>query len=365
LISAIQASLAFAGTFRAYGAAHWLDTLARWSNGAVDHLRALSDVLAEADAHLSSGEAAAPAPWPTGFPPLDGFLAGGLRAGELTLLGGPQGLGKTAFVLQVLRNTVSRGGAGVYFSYEHDAATVLQRLIGLEAALTNGVGAPSLRTIREAMEASSAQPGTLADRLAAVGGSEAVRRVADYGRRLLVHRSTGSTTDVAAIRDVAQEVVERTGITPLVVVDYLQKVAVPDASATELDNVTVIVEGLKDFALESDLPVLAVVAADKEGLVAGKRLRMHHLRGSSALAYEPDIVLIMNEKFDVVARHHLVYDLGNAERFHGWVVLSIEKNRAGRDKIDLEFMKRFEHGLFDPAGRTVAEQLVDERVFVE
>jgi replicative DNA helicase len=331
----------------------------------VDQLRAMSDVLAEADAHLAVGQAAAPAPWPTGFPPLDGFLAGGLRAGELTLLGGPQGLGKTAFALQVLRNTVSRGGAGVYFSYEHDAATVLQRLIGLEAALVSGVGAPSLRVIRDAMEATSGQPGTLAQRLAAVGGADAVRRVADYGSRLLVHRSTGSTTDLDAIGAVALEVAQRTGIVPLVVVDYLQKVAAPNPGQTEFENVTYIVEGLKDLALEHGLPVLAIVAADKEGLVAGKRLRMHHLRGSSALAYEPDVVLIMNEKFDVVARHHLVYDIGNAERFHGWVVVTIEKNRAGRDKIDLEFMKRFEHGLFDPAGRAVSEQLVDERIFVE
>ena len=63
------------------------------------------------------------------------------------------------------------------------------------------------------------------------------------------------------------------------------------------------------------MPVLAVVAAEKAGLVAGKRLRVHHLRGSSALAYEADIVLIMNEKYDVVARHHLIYDVNNAEGY--------------------------------------------------
>jgi replicative DNA helicase len=331
----------------------------------MDQLRALSDVLAEADAHLVVGEPAAPSPWPTGFPPLDGFLAGGLRAGELTLLGGPQGLGKTAFALQVLRNTVSRGGVGVYFSYEHDAPTVLQRLVSMQAALTIGVGAPSLRVIREVMEGATGGAGSLEQRLAGVGGDAAVREVARYGSRLLVHRSTGSTTDLDAIRAIVRDVAQRSGIAPLVVVDYLQKVAAPNPAATEFDTVTSIVEGLKDLALEHAVPVFAVVAADNEGLVAGKRLRMHHLRGSSALSYEPDVVLIMNEKYDVVARHHLVYDIGNAERFHGSVVVSIEKNRAGRDKIDLEFRKRFEHGLFDPAGRPVTEQLVDERIFVE
>ena len=97
--------------------------------------------------------------------------------------------------------------------------------------------------------------------------------------------------------------------------------------------------------------MLAIVAADREGLAAGRRLRVHHLRGSSALAYEADIVLMINDKYDVVARHHLVYDVGNAERFRNFAVMSIEKNRSGLDRIDLEFRKRFEQGRFETEGR--------------
>jgi replicative DNA helicase len=333
----------------------------------VDPLTAISDVLVEADERLSSGESASARVWPTGFDLLDKYLAGGLRSGELTLLGGPQGLGKTSFVLQVLRNCVRIGGAGVFFSFEHDARTVLQRLICLEAADSAGLDAPPLRVIRQVMEGTDRHAGSLEQRLAAIGGAEAVARIASYGDRLLVHRSTGASTDLDEIRQVALAAAERTGLTPLVVVDYLQKVAVKDGRETagEMERVTDIVEGLKDLALDHDLPVLAVVAADKEGLAAGKRLRINNLRGSSALAYEPDVILIMNEKYDVVARHHLVYDLGNAERFHNWAVVSIEKNRSGPDKADIEFMKRFDYGRFDTAGRQVEEQLVDERVFVE
>ena len=113
------------------------------------------------------------------------------------------------------------------------------------------------------------------------------------------------------------------------------------------------------------MPILAVVAADKEGLTAGKRMRVNNMRGSSALAYEADTVLILNDKYDVVARHHLVYNVGNVERFRHWAVLTIEKNRNGQAGADLEFFKRFEQGRFDPEGRIVAEQLTDERVFVE
>lgn len=331
----------------------------------MDQLRPISDVLAEADERLSKGESAAAKVWPTGFPLLDMYLAGGLRSGELTLLGGPQGLGKTSLVLQMLRHTVSTGGVGVYFSFEHDAPTILQRLVAVEAAELLGLDAPQLKVIRAAMEATGGESGPLADRLTAIGAGDAVQRIAEYGDRLLIHRSTGATTDVDQIREIALEVAARTGQPPLVIVDYLQKVAVKDREGDEMELVTFIVEGLKDLALENDVPVVAIVAADKEGLVTGKRLRINNLRGSSALAYEPDVVLIMNEKYDVVARHHLVYDVGNAERFHNWAVITIEKNRSGPDRVDIEFMKRFDQGRFDVAGRRVNEQLVDERVFTE
>ena len=94
-------------------------------------------------------------------------------------------------------------------------------------------------------------------------------------------------------------------------------------------------------------------------------MRVHDLRGSSALAYEADIVLILNDKYDVVARHHLVYDLGNAERYRTWVVMTLEKNRYGVDKVELEFQKHFEEGRFEAAGQYVVEQLIEERVFTE
>jgi replicative DNA helicase len=331
-----------------------------------DEVQPLSEVLSRADQQLTRGLPAASRVWPTGFGALDTYLSGGLRAGELTLLGGPQGLGKTTLVLQVMRNVVAAGESALYFSFEHDPASVLERIIAIEAAGELGIEALSLRRVREAMEATDGRDGSLADRLSnAVGGAEAVRTVENYAERLLVHRSTGTTTSVETIRKVTQQVAEHTGKAPLVVVDYLQKVYVPSGSELEEERVTKIVEGLKDLALEMEVPVFAVVAADKEGLVAGRRLRVHNLRGSSALAYEADVVLLMNDKYDVVARHHLVYDVGNAERFRNWVVVSIEKNRSGLDKIDLEFRKRFEQGRFESDGNPVAEQLVDERVFVE
>ncbi len=173
------------------------------------------------------------------------------------------------------------------------------------------------------------------------------------------------TTDLGEIGSLVRTVTERTGRPPLVAVDYLQKVAVPGLSLDEEQRLGRIVEGLKDLALAADLAVVAVSSADREGLMSGRRLRINGLRGAQVIAYEADVVVVMNEKYDVVARHHLVYDTTSAERYRNWIVVSIEKNRSGLDRIDLEFRKRFEQGRFELDGQPVAEQLVDERVFVE
>ena len=327
-------------------------------------LRSLSELLAETDAKLSTGLAAGARVWPTGFDSLDVALTGGFRSGELILLGGPQGLGKTAMALQMLRNTVSGDRSALFFSYEHDAHGVLERLLAIESGAIAGSDGISLTRIRQRFEASHSEVRTIHERFADVrGGSEAVTALERYGDRLHVHTSSGLHTTLDEIRTAIEGVVAQEGRPPLVLVDYLQKVPVANFSGSEEERVAVVVERLKDLALEFAVPVLAIVAAEKGSLVSGKRMRVNDLRGSSALAYESDVILILNDKYNVVAKHHLVYHLENAERFRQWVVLSIEKNRGGVDHVSLEFRKRFEQGRFEPQGRLVEEQLVEERVF--
>jgi replicative DNA helicase len=268
--------------------------------------------------------------------------------------------------LQMLRNVVVSGGTGIYFSFEHDPATVLERFIAIEAASRYGIDAVPLRRIREAMESMDGHTGGLAQRLAHTpGGAEAVDAVEKYAPRLHIHRASGGATDLAAIKGVVNAVIAETGTAPLVVVDYLQKIPVLTQAMSEEDRITTVGQGLKDLALERDVAVFAVVASDKDGIVSGRRMRVYHFRGAAALAYEADVVLVINDKYDVVARHHLVFDVGNAERYRDFAVVSVEKNRTGIDRIDLEFRKRFEQGRFETEGSPVSEQLVDERVFVE
>ena len=150
-------------------------------------LQSLTDVLEQADSRLQAGSHAAARVWPTGFDLLDRNLGGGVRSGELILLAGPQGLGKTTWALQAARNIALAGRSVLFFSFEHDPQTMLIRLVALEAGLVAGVEAPDLARIRSAFEASDGHRGTVAERLASTqGGAAAIATVADERRKVRI-----------------------------------------------------------------------------------------------------------------------------------------------------------------------------------
>jgi replicative DNA helicase len=96
----------------------------------------LRGVLQQLDADVRSGLGNGLRGISTGFSPLDSYLHGGLRVGELFLLGGAQGVGKSTWALQVARH-VATGGHGrvLYVCYEHSEEFLLERLIAMESAL--------------------------------------------------------------------------------------------------------------------------------------------------------------------------------------------------------------------------------------
>jgi len=340
-------------------------------SGRTQPLHSVSSLLAEVDHVLQRGLAPGAKVHPTGFAALDATLTGGFRSGELVLVGGAAGNGKTTLGFQFARNAVAAGGTALVFSYEHEAHTLLERLISMEALESlEGAGAvdtfgisnaADVHSVRAAFEAGS--QGAPLDALLAglTGGREAHAALTGYGDRLHLHESSGATTTLEEIARTVREVTATAGAAPLVLVDYLQKIPVP--GATEDERTTAAVEGLKDLALEVGAPIVAISAADKGALASGHRMRTHDLRGTSSLAYEADVVLIVSDKVDVVSRDHLVYDLGNLQRFRDWTVVTVEKNRHGRAQVELEFAKDFEHGRFHTRGNEVKERLIDERVF--
>jgi len=86
------------------------------------------------------------------------------------------------------------------------------------------------------------------------------------------------------------------------------------------------------------------------------------LRGSSALDYESDIAIIMNNKYQILAKDHVAFNPYNAKQFRNWVVFTIEKNRAGRAMMDIEFELHAQNFAFNPRGQKVQQQLIDDKL---
>src|SRR6478735_6888685 len=70
--------------------------------------------------------------WSTGFSPLDEVLSGGVRPGELALVGGRPGVGKTVACMQWAQATARRGSVAIYLCYEHSRVTMVTRLLAAE-----------------------------------------------------------------------------------------------------------------------------------------------------------------------------------------------------------------------------------------
>ena len=335
--------------------------------------RTLAQVLSEANDMVVRGDLTEYVPLPTGFDPLDGLIGGGLRKTELVLLGGPQGIGKTIASLQMARNIAMRNNQyAFYLSYEHTETHLMNRLLCLESInppevdIKSGVRLKDLYDIVISERAKSTLRGSSGSLQAILRNNPktamALARMSRYADRLILVKASPAVTTLRAIREMTARLCDATGGNVTVFVDYLQKVAIhPERAADEGEKVTIVVEGLKDLALALGVPVWAIVAADREGLKA-PRLHLFHLRGSSALDYEADIAIIMNNKYHILSKDHVAFNPYQARQYRDWVVFTIEKNRAGRAMQDMEFQLHAPYFAFDPRGRRVQQQLIDDKI---
>jgi replicative DNA helicase len=338
--------------------------------------RTMAQVMNEANDDVVRGNLSDYLSLPTGFDPLDGMIGGGLRKTELVLFGGAQGIGKTIAALQMARNVAARPEQfAFYLSYEHPETHLMNRLLCLESVnppevdTRNGIKLKDLYDViiaqraRETIGREGAAGGSLQTILREhPKTSMALARLSRYADRLILVKASPAVTTLRAIREMATRLCEATGGNLTIFIDYLQKVAIhPERANDENDKVTIIVEGLKDMALALNVPVVAIVAADRDGLKA-KRLHLFHLRGSSALDYECDIAVIMNNKYHILAKDHVAFNPYQAKQYRDWVVFTIEKNRAGRAMMDMEFQLHAPFFAFDPRGQQVQQQIIDDKI---
>lgn len=304
--------------------------------------------------------------WRTGFEPLDGVLGGGIRDGALALLAGAPSVGKTTFALQMARNVARDGDAiAVYLCFEHEVSDLLIRLLALEGELSHGEIREPLtqnevrRLFNRAQkrgQSSLEALGLMDPRLAA-----AIQRVDHYRDHLYLAAAAIRGITTAEIERLVETIQQDSGRPAVLFVDYLQKMwqTLPGG-----EDATGVVERLKDLALRRGAAVVAISALGEAGLRAS-HLETYHLLGGPVLAYEADVILMLEEKADRISRVGFEYSPQKLTDLRNWVIASVVKNRAGRDRYDLEFEKRFAWSCFNPLGNLASDPLVDNKQFRE
>ncbi len=325
----------------------------------------LAQVMLDIEKEATLGGVSRVMPLPTGFTPLDDVLNGGMRPGELAIIAGAFGVGKTIITLQIARNMVEAypDAVALYVCYEHDRAHLLSRLLCLESALLGfGNGALTLRRLAEYSANAENGVGLISHLRGIPRYVPLVEKMDSYAERLYLAKASGHYTDMQQIREWVESVWDTGAAHVLLVVDYLQKVPLIGVTVdSEAEATTILAQGLKELAMNTNSQVIAIAAADRSGLKS-KRMRLTDLRGSSAIQYEADIGLVLNNKFAIVSREHMIYNPSQADDMRNYVVMSIEKNRAGANAIDMEYQLDASHFRIAPKGDFVQDRLIDDKV---
>ncbi|HET7459263.1 MAG TPA: DnaB-like helicase C-terminal domain-containing protein [Gemmatimonadaceae bacterium] len=253
----------------------------------------------------------------TGFPSVDRLLGGGLRAGDLVVVGGDVGSGKSALALALALRAASVGadddgpeqaGNVVYFSGEMTVDRVVERALALE-------GRARVDDLRR---------GALGDEAARGAVGAAALRLRDAALDLATLPAGGA--------DALAEALRRTLDLRMAVVDPIEALAVGGRARDE--ELAAATARLKALALEVGAPI--VVTAQLPRLERGRsdlRPRLDDFGALGALAQHADVVLALFREE--------MYDPG-APGVEGATELLVLKNRNGpTGYVDLYFYKQW------------------------
>ncbi len=249
-------------------------------------------------------------------------LGGGLRDGEVYVIGANQGAGKTSMALQFIIAAIKRSEGVLMFSMEMNWESVYQRMAAIEARV-------DLREFNAAQAAVRYKKATPEERMAAqVLISECVPRLAAATRELMpmpLLVSTKSAVNPQHIIDETARLRKEQKI-KLVVVDHMQLMSATGSERGDYEKTTAISRASKQVASDIGAPVLILSQTSRLNTREHRELEASDLRGSGAIEEDAAAVMLLYEdKADADAAR-------GTERYYkgplkSW--LKLGKNRYG------------------------------------
>lgn len=247
---------------------------------------------------------------PTGFRSLDVAL-GGLQAGDLIVLAGRPGMGKTSLALQIAMGAAASGRNALVFSLEMGVKQIAERLV----CMTAGLDSQAVRA-RALTESEWDAGWHTASKLA--------------GLPIWVDDQVRTTT--LDMRARARRLALEKGL-GVVVVDYLQLAGDPvEKGRSRNEHIGAVTERLKGMARELSVPVVAVSQLSRAVEQRSEKIpQLSDLRDSGEIEQTADVVMFVYRPD--------YYDLDDRP---GEVDVIIAKHRNGPvGKVTLAFQKRF------------------------
>lgn len=275
---------------------------------------------------------------PAPFAQITENLGGGMRPGEVYVIGGNQGSGKTSLALQFIQHVVERRIATLMFSMEMGWRDVFQRLISIRARV-------DLLQYRRWQKHDA---GNLEYRDATCRLAESTSVLIDCP--LIVNRRS----NVSPVY-IAEEIARMKSEQPikLVVVDHMQLMASTGKERGDYEKFTAISRLLKATAVEIDIPILLVSQTSRTN-EHDKRteLIVADLRGSGAIEEDAAGVMLLYPDFEDRKRQ---LEAGTYSRGPVKSWLKMGKSRYGQQDTYMPLLHFKTFTRFDPLyGRTEA-----------
>lgn len=313
-------------------------------SGAVAN-RAVEDFLAAVDRR------GAVAGVTTGYAGLDRKL-GGMRAGQLLILGGRPGMGKTAMLWGVAARAAAAGHRVLFVSAEMVPHDVMAR----------GVAAVAGLPLAAVMRGGMLEPGSNRFQPFARESAE-VGLIANAARRLAalpVQWDGSDAPELAAVRARARRMArQRGGGLDMVVIDYLGRLRGSNRSSEfgRYAEVSELARGCKTLARELAVPVLVGAQLNRANVKTREnpRPQLSDLRDSGEVEQEADVVMFLHREHYYLEQQRPTRGPKQSEDEHERVVAEwYERLHQTRGEAELSVAKQRQGALgtvrlrFDP-----------------
>ncbi|MBB5414073.1 replicative DNA helicase [Paraburkholderia atlantica] len=238
----------------------------------------------------------------TGLRDLDEKLGGGMRAGQLIIVAGRPGMGKTAIALGVAEAAADAGTTSLFFSQEMVGDELCSR------ALSRASGLPMDKILdgkKFAKDDGSAEWSML---------TKGVQRVSEL--QLIVDDRPAMTLN--AIRGAARMVKRRSGL-GLIVIDYLGLMAATEGNNRN-EQVGANTRGLKAMAKQLGVPIVLLAQLSRKCDERGdKRPLPSDLRDSGEIEQDADVIIFLyrDEVYNPDSRDKGVAEIHIAKQRNG------------------------------------------------